>query len=311
VRILFAGTPEVSATILEWLVKSGHDVACVLTRTDSYVGRKRILTPSATAFKAEELGLPIIKANRVDDWTLSQIASFNIDLGIVVAYGSILNQRALEAVPNGWFNIHFSLLPKYRGAAPVQRALLNGDKETGVTIFQLDPGMDTGPVLSSLSTSIGFNESAGELLPRLAELSKSLLSEALPQLYSGTFKLHEQSGDSSSAPKPTREEARLDFNKPASTLENIVRGMNPEPMAWCMVGDELLRVLRAVESRSESIGSGSASASPGSLLSVEGKVFAVCGQDSMLELIEVQPSSKRAMPARDWLNGNRSLERLS
>ena len=222
-----------------------------------------------------------------------------------------MNQQALEAVPNGWFNIHFSLLPKYRGAAPVQRALLNGDKETGVTIFQLDPGMDTGPVLSSLSTSIGFNESSGELLARLAELSKSLLSEALPQLYSGTFKLHEQSGDSNSAPKPTREDARLDFDQPASTLENIVRGMNPEPMAWCMVGDEVLRVLSAVENRSASLVSSSASASPGSLFSVEGKVFAVCGQDSILELIEVQPSSKRAMPARDWFNGNRSLERLN
>ena len=310
-RILFAGTPEVSATILEWLVKSGHEIACVLTRTDSLVGRKRILTPSATAIKAEELGLPIIKANRVDDGTLSQIASFNVDLAIVVAYGSILNQQALEAVPNGWFNIHFSLLPKYRGAAPVQRALLNGDKETGVTIFKLDAGMDTGPVLSSLSTSIGFNESSGELLARLTELSKSLLSEALPQLYSGTFNLHEQSGESSSAPKPTREEARLDFNQPASTLENIVRGMNPEPMAWCMVGDEVLRVLSAVENRSASLATSSASASPGSLFSVEGKVFSVCGEDSILELIEVQPSSKRAMPARDWFNGNRFLERLT
>jgi methionyl-tRNA formyltransferase len=311
VRILFAGTPEVSATILEWLVKSGHEIACVLTRTDSYVGRKRVLTPSATAIKAEELGLPIVKANRVDDETLSQIASFNIDLAIVVAYGSILNQRALASIPNGWFNIHFSLLPKYRGAAPVQRALLNGDKETGVTIFQLDAGMDTGPVLTSLSTSIGFNESSGDLLARLAELSKSLLSEALPQLYSGTFNLHEQSGDSSSAPKPNREEARLDFNRPASTLENIVRGMNPEPMAWCMVGDEVLRVLSAVENRSAALVSGGSGASPGSLLWVEGKVFAVCGQDSILELLEVQPSSKRAMPARDWFNGNRSLERLN
>ena len=310
-RILFAGTPEVSATILEWLVKSGHEIKCVLTRTDSYVGRKRILTPSATALKAEELGLPVIKANRVDDGTLSQIASFKIDLAIVVAYGSILNQRALEAVPNGWFNIHFSLLPKYRGAAPVQRALLNGDKDTGVTIFQLDSGMDTGPVLSSLSTSIGFNETAGELLARLAELSKSLLSETLPQIYSGTLKLHEQSGAPSSAPKPTRDEARLDFNQPASTLENIVRGMNPEPMAWCMAGDDVLRVLSAVENKSTPLVSGGASASLGSLFSVEGKVFTVCGQGSMLELIEVQPSSKRAMPARDWFNGNRSLERLT
>jgi len=311
VRILFAGTPEVSATILEWLVKSGHEISCVLTRTDSHVGRKRMLTPSATAMKAYELGLPIIKANRVDGETLTEIAEFNVDLAIVVAYGSILNQRALEAVPNGWFNIHFSLLPKYRGAAPVQRALLNGDKETGVTIFKLDPGMDTGQVLTSLSTSIGFNETAGELLARLAELSKSLLSEALPQLYSGTFKLHEQIGDSSSAPKPTREEARLDFAQPAIHLENIVRGMNPEPMAWCLASEEVLRVISAVENRSASLGSGESRVAPGSIFSVDGKVFACCGQDSILELVEVQPSSKRAMPARDWFNGNRSLERLN
>ena len=310
-RILFAGTPEVSATILEWLVKSGHEISCVLTRTDSHVGRKRLLTPSATALKAAELGLPIIKANRVDDETLAEIASYKVDLAIVVAYGSILNQRALDSIPNGWFNIHFSLLPKYRGAAPVQRALLSGDTETGVTIFRLDSGMDTGPILSTLSTQIGFSETAGELLSRLAELSRSLLSESLPLIYSGTFELQEQSGVASSAPKPTREEARLDFTKPAKQLENTVRGMNPEPMAWCAAGEETLRVVCAVENRSASLDSTLASAPIASIISADGKVFVVCGSGSALELIEVQPSSKRAMPARDWFNGNRTLERLS
>lgn len=310
-RILFAGTPEVSANILDWLVKSGHDVVGVLTRTDSYVGRKKELTPSAVALKADDLGLPVIKKNRIDDTVLADIGQLNVELAIVVAYGSILKQSALDAVPNGWYNLHFSLLPRYRGAAPVQRALISGDSETGVTMFKLDAGMDTGPVLSSLRTSIGFNENSGELLHRLGELSKSLLSESLPQIYSGTFQLQDQVGEATAAPKPTRDEARIDFTKPAKSLENLVRGMNPEPMAWCMANQEVLRVLSAFESSvviARSIGS---ERTIGSIFTSEGKVFLVCGSGSLLELIEVQTSSKRAMHARDWFNGNRALERLN
>lgn len=310
-RILFAGTPEVSANILDWLVKSGHEVVCVLTRTDSLVGRKKVLTPSPTALKAQSLGLPVIKANRIDETVLTEISQLNVELAIVVAYGSILNKSALEAIPNGWFNLHLSLLPKYRGAAPVQRALLSGDKETGVTLFKLDVGMDTGPILSSLPTSIGINENSGELLRRLGELSKSLLSESLPQIYSGAVNLIEQIGEPSSAPKPTRQEAHLDFSQSANHLENIVRGMNPEPMAWCLAGEDVLRVLHALESASAYAKSIASSKDEGSIFTEEGKVFVVCGSGTVLELIEVQPSSKRAMAARDWLNGNRALERLN
>ncbi len=310
-RILFAGTPDVSANILDWLVKSGHDVVAVLTRTDSYVGRKKELIPSAVALKAEALGLTVIKANRIDNTVLADIGELNVEIAIVVAYGSILKQSALDAVPNGWYNLHFSLLPKFRGAAPVQRALLAGDSETGVTMFKLNAGMDSGPIASSLSTAIGFNENAGELLLRLGELSKSLLSESLPQIYSGTLQLKDQVGEATAAPKLTRDEARLDFTKPAKSLENLVRGMNPEPMAWCMANDEVLRVLTAFDSPIAIDSSNGAQRAIGSIFTSEGKVFVVCGSGSVLEVIEVQPSSKRAMAARDWFNGNRSLERLN
>ena len=310
-RILFAGTPEVSANILGWLVKSGHEIVCVLTRTDSHVGRKKVLTPSPTAVKADSLGLPVIKANRIDETVLTEISRMNVELAIVVAYGSILNKSALEAIPNGWFNLHFSLLPKYRGAAPVQRSILSGDKETGVTFFKLDVGMDTGPILSSLQTSIGINENSGELLHRLGELSKSLLSESLPQIYSGAINLKEQVGEPSSAPKPTREEAKLDFSQPATHLDNLVRGMNPEPMAWCLAGEDVLRVLNAFESAHASAKSIASSKAEGSIFTTEWRVFVVCGAGTVLELIEVQPSSRRAMSARDWFHGNRALERLN
>ncbi len=310
-RILFAGTPEVSANILDWLVKSGHEIVGVLTRTDSHVGRKKVLTPSPTALKAESVGLPVIKANRVDERVLTEIRRMNVELAIVVAYGSILNKGALEAISNGWFNLHFSLLPKYRGAAPVQRAILSGDKETGVTLFKLDVGMDTGPILSSLHTAIGINENSGELLRRLGELSKSLLSESLPQIYSGAINLKEQVGEPSPAPKPTREEAQLDFSHSANNLKNLVRGMNPEPMAWCLAGEDVLRVLNACEIADRSAKSIASTEVEGSIFTAEGKVFVVCGAGTVLELIEVQPSSKRAMPARDWFNGNRTLERLN
>ena len=310
-RIVFAGTPDVAADVLRDIVRSGHEVCLVLTREDSPVGRSKTLTPSPVAAIAEELGIPIIKSNRPDQVVVDEIAALGAELGIIVAYGSILKAPMLKAVPSGWYNLHFSLLPKYRGAAPVQRAIIAGESETGVTIFKLDEGMDTGEVLKQVPTAISPRENAKELLKRLGQLSIGVLLEALPEIYSGTFTLTPQSGDASFAPKPTREEAKIDFSLDALTIQHKVLALNPEPMAWCLVGIESMRVLDALQSLSSTVLDQMIGHEPGSLAYLDGKVYVKCGGDSVIELISVQPSSKREMLSKDWFNGNRSVKKLS
>lgn len=310
-KLLFAGTPQVAAEVLKGLCAAGHDVGLVLTREDALVGRHKTKTPSAVALVAEHLGIPTLKANKISRSELDAIAESGTQLGIVVAYGSILRAEALSSLSEGWFNIHFSLLPKYRGAAPVQRALMAGEPETGVTIFKLDEGMDTGPIISQLQTSINPRENAGQLLSRLGTLSIGLLLETLPNIYAGNQNLTGQNGESSMAPKPTRDEARIDFSNDAQTIQHQVLGLNPEPMGWCIAGDSPIRILDVLAVRTSSILELLTKFQPGTITSADGRIFVKCGDNSVLELLEVQPSSKRAMSAQDWFNGNRKLEKLT
>jgi methionyl-tRNA formyltransferase len=297
-RILFAGTPATAVTVLEGLLTSGHEVVAVLSREDSPLGRKKILTASPVAEFATLHGHPVIKANRVDAETLSEIAKHKVDLAIVVAYGVILGEQALESVPSGWFNLHFSILPKWRGAAPVQRALQNGDAETGVTLFKIDAGLDTGPIVSTVPTMIQPDETAGDLLSRLALLGVSLLNAELPALYSGTTTLHSQTGEPTLAPKTSRDEAKIDFQQDAKKITDLIRAMNPEPMAWCIYNGEPMRILRA-----RTLPSSDATNAIGVVTSPDERVVVSCGNGTALELLEVQPASRNAMQARDWLNG--------
>jgi len=310
-RIVFAGTPDVAADVLRGIYQSGHEVCLVLTREDAPVGRSKTLTPSPVAVVAEELGIRTVKSNKPDKVVVDEIGSTGAELGIIVAYGSILKAPMLDAVSNGWYNLHFSLLPKYRGAAPVQRAILAGETETGVTIFKLDQGMDTGEVLKQVPTAISPRENARELLNRLGQLSISVLLEALPEIDSATFTLTPQSGEASFALKPTREEGKIDFNVDALTIQHKVLALNPEPMAWCLVGIENMRILDALQSLSSNVVDQMTGDEPGALSYLDGKLYVKCGGDSVLELITVQPSSKREMLAKDWFNGNRTVEKLS
>ncbi|MEN9970734.1 MAG: hypothetical protein RL146_35 [Actinomycetota bacterium] len=296
-RILFAGTPTTAATVLEGLIASGHEVVAVLTREDSLVGRKKVLTPSPVALAAEKHSLPIIRSSKLTPKVLQSISEFKAELAVVVAYGVILKQDALDSIANGWFNLHFSHLPRWRGAAPVQRAIQAGDTDIGVSLFRIDTGLDTGPVLAVADTIIEPDESAGELLGRLAKIGVSLLNQELPRLYSGSYELTEQMGEASLAPKLNRDDARIDFSKRAIEVSNLVRAMNPEPIAWCQLAGESMRVLRArpvVSSIELSLGE----------VAVDGnRVLVGCGDRSTLELLEVQPASKNVMSAHSWMNG--------
>ena len=301
--IVFAGTPENAATSLRLLVESGVPISLVLTRPDSPVGRKSVLTPSPVALVAEELGLHVIKSNRIDDQIIGELKTRRISFAIVIAFGVILREEALNALPQGWFNVHYSLLPRWRGAAPVQQAIIAGDTETGVTIFQIDQGLDTGPTLGSVFTRIETVETAGDLLKRLTLLGVSLLMEVLPQIDGGVFRLNQQpSMGITLAPKLARSDAKLHFKRDAKTLSNLIRGANPEPGAWTTtsLGYEL-KVHRANFTEETQLAIGECSLR-------DGRLFVGCGSGS-LELIEVQPAGKQRMDAIAWYRGlNQKIE---
>ncbi len=296
-KILFAGTTTHAARVLRHLARS-RQVVAVLTREDAPSGRKAQITASAVAEVADELGLPIIKANRVDSRVDAAIAATGFEMAIVVAYGTILKQRTLDLASKGWFNLHYSLLPKYRGAAPVQMALLNREHETGVSIFKLDSGMDSGALVGQVSTVIEPDENTADLLDRLTSIGISLLDEVLPAIDAGTVQFEQQTGEPTFAMKITRQTARLDFTQPASQLEALVRACNPEPMAWCELDDSPVRILSA---RAVAINSDQPR---GLVFTDHQKVFVSCGQH-LLELNQVQPAGKKPMAAGDWFRGLR------
>lgn len=302
-KLVFAGTPVNAATTLRELVANGFDVAVVLTRPDAPIGRKQILTESAVAVEAARLGIPVIKSNKVDDAVIASILSYQVELGVVVAFGSLLDINALSAIKHGWVNVHYSLLPKYRGAAPVQAALLNQEKETGVTVFQLDEGMDTGDIWTQVPVAIEHNENAGQLLQRLTLIGVSALAEVLPQIFAGLGNRTTQDNSIASiARKLTRADARVDWQSDAAAIDSLVRAMNPEPMAWSEVAGESIRILSA------HVSAGSHNLHPGLILLEAGKVFVGCGNQTELQLVEVQPAGKKEMPAASWLNGLRNKE---
>ncbi len=304
-RIIFAGTPLNAATTLEALLKSGQNVVAVLTREDAPVGRKRVLTPSPVALIAESASIPLIKANKITPEVNQRIAEYQPELGIAVAYGVIFKSDTLQVPSSGWINLHYSLLPAWRGAAPVQHSILSGNPETGVTIFALDEGMDTGPILSQVKTLIEPGENSGELLGRLTHLGISGLLEILPSIESGVAKSTEQTtAEVSAANKINRADARIDWQEKARVIELKVRAFNPEPMAWAQHDDSPVRILEAsaLGSVANKL-SFAAGAANGQVLIENGRVYVLCADETALELKQVQPAGKNPMAAQDWARG--------
>lgn len=308
-KIVFAGTPANAARTLEWLLQNHHEVVAVLTRPDAPIGRKRVLTPSPVAAVAEAAGLPIFKSNTVTQDLAVQLAQTGAQLGVVVAYGALLKPFALEALPMGWVNLHYSLLPDWRGASPVQSAILHGETQTGVSLFQLDAGMDTGPIFASVPTAIQPGENAGRLLERLTELGLTLLSQELPKLYAGIAKGYPQSTAVNAiakvAHKLARANAAINWANSAFAIERQVLALNPEPIAFTTINGESLRVLDAKEENGLATlpGSLEGEIALGTISFVDKKVLVQCGGNSVLQLTQVQPSGKNPMTALDWVRG--------
>jgi methionyl-tRNA formyltransferase len=312
-RILFAGTPANAAETLSALINSGHEVVAVLTREDAPVGRKAVVMASPVALIAEAAGIPTIKSNRLDETVNELLRTFDADLGVVVAFGAIFKVPTLEATKLGWINLHYSALPAWRGAAPVQHSIWSGQRETGVTLFWLDEGMDTGPIAKTVSTQIELGENAGDLLKRLTLLGISGLMELLPEIEAGLASREPQAAQGASvAFKLTRQRARIDWQQTAPKVEKQVLAMNPEPMAWCEHGFSQLRVLDAVALGATDWSSlTDENLSAGDVILRSERVLVGCGDGTLLELRLVQPAGKQPMAADAWARGIKTDWRLA
>lgn len=298
-RIVFAGTPINAARTLEALASAGHTVVGALTRADAAAGRSASAMQSPVAEAASSLGVPVLKSNVVDAQVLDWISGLRPDLGVIVAYGCILRSEALSIPSHGWINLHYSLLPKYPGASPVQHALLHGESQTGVTVFKLDEGVDTGPVLSAQRIEISPDENAGELLERLTEIGSNLLCQTLSDFDNQYSTRRPQELDSATAVtrKISRAMARLDFGVSPQEFVNKVRAMNPEPVAWFEYDSVPVRVLEATVGSSGDLDEGVAK-----LVGPELQVG--CSNGSVF-LRTLQPAGKKQMAGADWFRGLR------
>ncbi len=295
-RVLFAGTPAVAVPSLDALADAGFDVVAVLTRPDAAVGRKRVLTPSPVAQRAQELGIPVIRAARIDEAAAAEIARVRPDVGAIVAYGALIPPAALDIPVHGWINLHFSLLPAWRGAAPVQHAVINGDDVTGASTFQLEAGLDTGPVFGTLTETVRPSDTSEALLERLCRSGAVLLTQTLSAIQDGRASGVPQRGEVSLAPKLTIDDGRIDWSQPALAIGRRIRGVTAEPGAWTMLNGQRLK-LGPVEPRPESDG-----LEPGRLGFLSGSVL-VGTASHTVELVEVQPAGRKMMQARDWARG--------
>ena len=304
-RVVYLGTPAAAVPPLEALLASPHQVVAVVTRPDRPRDRRGgTPLPSPVKQAAQAAGLPVLEPPRGRDPALpGQLAAFGADIGVSCAFGHLLPDEVLAAFPRGIINLHFSLLPAYRGAAPVQRALLDGAAVTGVTTFVIDAGMDTGPMLLAAEVSVHPDEDAGALTTRLAEVGARLTVETLDALEAGQVEPRAQpQAGVSHAPKVTPEEARLDFARPAGWLANAVRAFTPAPGAWTTLRGRRLKVTRAAAVDDRGTGGG---LDPGRLgLGPDGRLL-VGAADRPLELIELRPEGRRAMSGAEFARGAR------
>ncbi|MBP3465162.1 MAG: methionyl-tRNA formyltransferase [Angelakisella sp.] len=296
-RIVFMGTPDFAVPCLQRLLEDGHEVPAVFTQPDKPVGRHAVLTPPPVKQLALSHGIPVYQPTKMRDGTAAALLrELAPDCLVVVAYGRILPQEILDVPPRGCVNIHGSLLPRYRGAAPIQWSVIRGETVTGVTSMFMDAGMDTGDIIDTLTTPIGENETAGELFERLAPLGARLLSTTLAAIADGTVTRRPQNdAEATMAPMLEKAMGRLDLTRPARELHNQVRGMNPWPGAFCTAGGKTLKIH---ETR-VAAGSGA----PGTLLCAD-PVTVACGEGA-LQLVTVQPEGKPRMAAEAWLRGAR------
>jgi len=296
-RVVFFGTPDFAVVSLKAMLRERISVVGVVTQPDKPQGRSRTtLVPPPVKVVAQAEGLPILQPTRpVGDLFLAAVRRLEPDLGVVVAYGHVLRREVLDLPPRGLINVHASLLPRFRGAAPIQHAILSGDRETGICIMRMEEGLDTGPVLHRVATPISDDDTAGTLSRRLATLGASALVEAISLLGAGLERPQPQDDSAATyAPEVSRELARLDWTRDAQTLERQVRAFDPAPGAWTALDAAPVKLFAATPA----VGSGT----PGSVLAATDRLVIACGNGA-LAVREVQPAGKTRLAVGDWVRG--------
>ena len=300
-KIIFAGTPDFAAQHLRALLDAGLTVAAVYTQPDRPAGRGNKLTPSPVKLLATEHQLPVMQPSSLrTPEAQAELAAFEADLMIVVAYGLLLPRAVLETPRLGCINVHGSLLPRWRGAAPIQRAIWAGDQQTGITIMQMDEGLDTGPMLMKTICAIEPTDTSASMYAKLATLGPEALLSTVQALAAGTLSAEPQnSADANYAQKLSKEEARLDWQQSATQLERSIRAFNPWPVSYFSVAEQTIKVWEA------SVLAEPHAALPGTLLRAGKEGIDVATADGVLRLLTLQPAGKKPMQAHELLNSRR------
>ncbi len=298
-RLVFAGTPQAAVPSLQRIIASSHEVAAVLTRPDARTGRGKKLSRSPIALLADDANIPVLQPRTVRDETvLAELTELQPDAAPVVAYGGLIPPAALAIPTHGWINLHFSLLPAWRGAAPVQHAIWHGDDVTGACTFRLEEGLDTGPIFGTLVEPLQPRDTAGAVLARLAESGADLLLATLDGIEAGQLAAQPQPADGVSlAPKITVADARIDWTLPAMAIERQLRALDPAPVAWSTFRDDRVKIFAAELLRDAD------SLPPGELQPAGRNAWQIGTGTHPLKLGEVQAAGKKRMAAADWLRG--------
>lgn len=298
-KIVFMGTPEFSVPCLERLVSDGHEVVAVFTQPDKPKGRGHHMMPPPVKECAMKYNIPVYQPIKLRNSDAAQVLSdLEPDLAIVVAYGQILPKDILEIPKHGCVNIHASLLPEYRGAAPIQWCVIDGKEKSGVTSMQMDVGLDTGDMLVKAETLIGPDETAGELHDKLSVMGAQVMSETIAMIENGTLNPQKQDDALSNyAPMLTKELCPVDWNLSACRVHNKVRGLSPWPVATTTLGDKLFKIHKTALC-------GKADGKPGEIIVSDKKLVVACGDGNGVEIVTLQAQGKKAMPAADFLRGN-------
>lgn len=311
-RLIFAGTPEPAVPALRALIEHpGHEVVAVLTRPDARVGRGRSLKPSPVKAVAVEHGIEVIEPTSLaDDDARARLAELAPDCIPVVAYGNLVPKDLLDLPRHGWVNLHFSVLPAWRGAAPVQAAIAAGDEITGASTFLIEEGLDTGPVFGTVTETIKPTDTADDLLTRLADSGATLLTATMDGLEAGRLRPKPQSDDGvSHASKITPDDARIDWSRPAHLIDRRIRAHTPAPGAWTMLGDDRIKVGPVTPLDADDVsGDGTAELGAGRIRVEKKRVLVGAGGGTAVVLGQVQPPGKRMMNAVDWARGARPDE---
>lgn len=298
-RIVFMGTPSIAVGTLEALLKAGHEVVGVFTQPDKPVGRKQILTPPPVKVFAEENGIPVYQPRTVKDGeALLILKDLNPDIIVVVAYGKILPKEILNLPKYGCVNAHASLLPKYRGASPIQWCIVCGEKQTGVTTMLMDEGMDTGDMLETATVDIGDDETSEELFERLTDTAAELVCSTVAKLEKGEITPKKQKEeDATYAPIITKEMALIDFGRSAADIHNLVRGLYGWPTAYFMLDGKRVKVYKTevLEVGGE----------PSTIIKSDNELIIACGNNSAVKIKELQPEGSKRMEAKQWLLGKK------